>query len=158
MRPNEVAQIVGRLRAAFPSARTEDATALVWAEELAPIDLGVAMAATRRWIQEEEWFPTLAKFLELCRSEALAAQKRSLDRHPGPCHACGGASWIEESRGTGYSDEIVLTPSSSERWLPCQACNGPAYDRWRDGHYEPDHRCQDCDDLRKGRRPSEQSA
>jgi len=155
MRPSEVAQIVGRLRAAFPSARTEDATAIVWAEALAPLDLDVSLMAARAWINEEEWFPTVAQFLDACRREAKRLEQRGTQGPAPTCRACGGLRWIEEERGYGHTDELITTRWADERWLPCNICNRVTYDRWAEGHYERDHHCQECDDIRKGRRSKE---
>lgn len=48
----------------------------------------------------------------------------------------------------GFVEEVVDGVSIQ---VPCP-CNPALYDRWREGHMEPNHSCVECDALRKGKR------
>lgn len=38
---------------------------------------------------------------------------------------------------------FVGDPKDRHRWMPCESCH-PGYQRWVEGHYEPNHHCAEC--------------
>lgn len=86
---------------------------------------------------DDEW---LAQFDARCR-ELLAAQGVTIDDEAETfvCTRC---------RDTGFETEVVDGKNVA---TPCP-CDPARYDRWRGGHFEPNHSCAECTALVKGKR------
>lgn len=59
------------------------------------------------------------------------------------CPNCLDVGWIEESVIEGVSTAL----------RPCP-CRPDLYDRWRAGHFAPNHHCAACEALKRGKRTS----
>ena len=83
------------------------------------------------------------------------------------CPACGieddtDLSFWREDRPAGHSgpmwspcrecdgSHFVFTDANTVR--PCQSCNPVAYRLWREGHFAPGHRCEECAPTTRRRR------
>ena len=59
------------------------------------------------------------------------------------CGYCGGCGFTPvDDKAIGQRFEV----------RPCSHCNYPAYERWASNHYEIDHWCMDCENIRRGRK------
>ena len=58
------------------------------------------------------------------------------------------AAHVEEDEARARS----LRASLERTVRPCPACRPEAYERWSEGHYGPNHWCEDCEELRRPRR------
>lgn len=68
MNTQQTAQVLALLSAAYPSASIPEATAMLWADEMANRDPEVCMTAARRIAREDTRFPSIARFLEMVRA------------------------------------------------------------------------------------------
>jgi hypothetical protein len=50
------------------------------------------------------------------------------------CTACEGNGWIDDA----------VAPDGTTFVRPCARCRPALYDRWRDGHLDPGHTCEEC--------------
>lgn len=50
------------------------------------------------------------------------------------CDACGGNGWVFDATDGDGHDFV----------RPCARCRPALYDRWRDGHLDPGHTCEEC--------------
>lgn len=66
MNRTEVANLLAICAAAYPHVTVTKQTAVVYAEMLADIDLGVAQKALKRLIATSQYFPTVAAIREQC--------------------------------------------------------------------------------------------
>lgn len=81
-----------------------------------------------------------ARFAE--RMEQLVVErglKRDTPSETFTCGQCLDVGFVEEFDGSVWVN------------VPCP-CNPSLYDRWREGHMEPNHSCAECDALRRGKR------
>ena len=68
MNRQQVAAVLGLFSAAYPQTAISEATALLWADELAEIDPDQGLAAARRIVREDQRFPTIARMLEMVKA------------------------------------------------------------------------------------------
>lgn len=88
-----------------------------------------------------------------------------------PCERCQSRGMIENHRDKQgnflghdrwdptYSGVLITGPDSeykadlvaSSDVYPCPACRPKQFLRWKDGHLRGSHRCQECDDIKRGR-------
>jgi hypothetical protein len=69
MEAREAAEILGYLSSAFPKNDLIEQTASVWIDQLCEVDFVVAKTAAKKLVAQQEWFPTVAQFLNFCRVE-----------------------------------------------------------------------------------------
>lgn len=82
------------------------------------------------------------------RGDALADQARIRARRAEEqgergrivCGGCGGDGWVERD-ATGRTTVE-----------PCSRCRTATWERWKGGHYRPDHCCELCRPTPKGNR------
>lgn len=83
------------------------------------------------------------------------------------CDLCGGAGWrpVDDGYGLRMVPELTLEEAAhldgpataavererdrlrisyQQSSFPCSRCNPTVYDRWIDGHLEPEHRSEGC--------------
>jgi hypothetical protein len=77
---DETKQLLARLIGAYPQARIDEATVLVFAEALARDEYQIAdgLEAVQRWIQTEQRFPTVTQLLAAVRACARRSQPAAL--------------------------------------------------------------------------------
>jgi len=122
----DAARIFATLQGAYPYAKVDDITVSVWANSLDLLEFGIASQAAQRWIDAEEFFPTIAAFNGI--ATAIRREERDAAGEPPPAHSairCDGSGWFD--RGNGSE--------------PCPACNPWLRERWdsgqRDRHAKP---------------------
>lgn len=117
---NEVdaARVMAALHGAFPNTGVDDATISMWANALSLVDYQVAMAAVQRYVETENFWPTIAKFngviTEMHRESRGTGAQRAL---MGTAIRCNGSGWFD--RGGGQE--------------PCPTCNPWMREQWREG-------------------------
>lgn len=124
MSPEEIQGVLAYMLSAWPSAKVDDATPLVWAEHLLDVSYEAGMRAAKRLVKESQWFPSISDFLECARLERLAL-KAAPSRELYECRSCLAG------RGFIVTDEQPLTGH------PCPECRREAYERWASGAYRP---------------------
>lgn len=97
----DAARVIATLQGAFPYAKVDDATVMVWANALDVADYPTAMRAASRWIEEMTFFPTVKDFNGMMtdlRREArdTAAPQRAL---MGTAIRCNGSGWFDRGKG-----------------------------------------------------------
>ncbi len=50
------------------------------------------------------------------------------------CSACDGNGWITDAADVDGNEFV----------RPCARCRPAVYDRWRAGHMDPGHTCEEC--------------
>lgn len=143
MNTQELKPVMARLVGAYPSAQSDEATAVVWSEALRNVPQHVALRAARDWISDQRWFPTPAEFLARCQE--LNREQTGMRTTPPDCR-CDGNKWVEmkHADGTYYRPTIAM---------PCEGCNPETHRRWAEGHFVRGHSCQECADIKRGRWP-----
>lgn len=137
MTPSDVADLLAHLTAAYPTAKAEPDTALVWVQHLERFDVDDARAGVHRWIDREKWMPSIAEMVTACRVEALASREldkvnpRALAPVTYACRCAEGKGWI-------FTDTNTVKP--------CPDCRHEMHDLWVGGHLVSGHRCHDCHD------------
>lgn len=70
MTPENVTALLDHLAAAYPTAKGEPDTALIWLQHLNELPVADARDAAYRWIEREKWMPRIAEFVAECRDVA----------------------------------------------------------------------------------------
>jgi len=140
MRPADVAQVIGRLKAAYPYVKTETTAAAVWAEQLDRVDVNVGVIAAKRWIERETFFPAVNEFLGTCQEVGREIARSAAELTP-----VEGDCGDERCPRIGF---VFVSERGHGTVMPCQFCNAEGYRRWCGGHWELGHHCEECDELR----------
>jgi len=102
MTSQEAASIIAMFHGAYPRTDIDDAVTEVWMNTLTMLDPDTAYSAAEIWINEKQFWPTIAEFNNLIRN---VRQKNALPR-PSAIH-CDGSGWFDRGRG----------------WEACPSCN-----------------------------------
>lgn len=79
MNDHEAAVVLGVLTAAWPKQDLPDATVDLWLSLLTELDLGDARAAANTVVRQDQWFPAVARFLEVAGAAKRARQHREAE-------------------------------------------------------------------------------
>lgn len=126
MSPNEAAQIVAVLVAAYPASNADEATATLWANALAPADYDVAHHVVLEVVRTLSWWPSIAEFNKLMtdrhRELARTGEGAPTTRITSALR-CDSSGWID--RGDGLE--------------PCPTCNPWLRTVWENGDLGEPH-------------------
>jgi hypothetical protein len=73
---DEATQVLAILSAAWPNQQVSRETAQLWLGMLAELDQRDAMAAARDAVRQDQWFPTIARFLQLAEARKHGRRNR----------------------------------------------------------------------------------
>jgi hypothetical protein len=146
------------LRAGVPGdhpAIDED-TLDLWLSSLKSYGPVTVQRSAEQWVETEARFPSLQAFLSLVQETArtMAIERQALEQPAGwigdadgfaKCAECGGTKHVEVKEPTRPGYVFVR---------PCLVCDPVQYERWRGGHFAPDHDRRNCPDevCRTGKR------
>jgi hypothetical protein len=69
MNLRETAEILGYLSAAYPKHEMFEETVTVWSDQFVHTDFEAAQRAAKRVVAADQWFPTVARFIEILAAE-----------------------------------------------------------------------------------------
>lgn len=85
MNVHEVAGLLSYFGSAWPKTEIPDDTADVWAMELEDVNIDVGRAAAKLLVRSSTFMPSIAEFLDACRTESLHRRnKRAPELEPAP--------------------------------------------------------------------------
>jgi len=76
----ETAEILGYLSAAFPKNEMFEETVTVWSDQLVNVDFEVAQKTAKNVVAADQWFPTVARFLEVLAVETRFTHSVGCDK------------------------------------------------------------------------------
>lgn len=123
----EAATVFGLLTAAWPDKQLPDETIDLWLEMAANVDAADAEDAARQIIREDQWFPSVARFLQMAEAKAHARRNRNADTRgistghraaPPPKQLLDAARHLIKEQGTKRHDHSGPAP--------CPVCGGIA--------------------------------
>ncbi|HEV2928406.1 MAG TPA: replicative helicase loader/inhibitor [Propionibacteriaceae bacterium] len=126
MTPQETARLMGVFAAAWPNQEISRDTVELWSGMLERVNVEHAMAAAKVLIRNENWLPTIAKFLQAVETEA-SYQRARLARTRGlpgarTVSAPPNRALMAATRG------MLAEQRSKKHWHggpdPCPACGG----------------------------------
>lgn len=127
MNDHEAATVFGLLTAAWPDKELPDETIDLWLEMAADVDFADAEPAARQIIREDQWFPSIARFLQVTEARAHGRRNRQADARglpatrrsaPPPKPLLDAARRLLEEQKTKQHDH-----NGPE---PCPVCGGVA--------------------------------
>lgn len=102
MTSQEAASVIAMFHGAFPRTDIDDAVTEVWMNTLKMLDPVVAYDAAEQWINEKQFWPTVAEFNQVVRN----IRKHDALPRPSSIH-CDSTGWYDRGRGLE----------------PCPSCN-----------------------------------
>lgn len=138
MTDTEAAQVFGLLRAAWPDKQLPDKTIDLWLELATDLHVDDAKRAAEQIVREDQWFPSIARFRQVC--EVWAHRRRNQDAAdrglPGPRHAAPPPELLAAARELLAAREVM--PDHDHRGpAPCLVCGGVAPPSTKKGKTTP---------------------
>ena len=132
MNKGEIKEVLGMLLGAFPRNGLDDDGIRMWSDALAEFEVEEAKKTASRFVQDEEFMPSIAKFRATHRNLISASKRKDIKKcHNKECFA----GWIDanytDSRVDPDTEEVVLYEHKAVR--PCANCKPELYRRWLDG-------------------------
>lgn len=121
----EAAQVFAVLRAAWPDKDIPAETIELWMELAEQVDVRDAQPAALQIVREDQWWPTIARFLEVCRVH----ERRRLG-HEAQRRGLGRPGGVEPPAGLVAAARRVLADREGlpSHWHggpgPCRVCGG----------------------------------
>lgn len=156
MTPEQAAEIMDSLKAAYPRAEVSDETWKLYIRHFTGLDFEVAARAVDIWVRDEQWFPTIAEFRGAFRrarrdleSEAALLAARAADPEPPHTHDPEVAAMIqaalrEWSMPKGAPDVELTEHPAGE----CADCRKPFDVLYSAGYGSVGPLCAKCQDAR----------
>tara|TARA_B100000029_G_scaffold40251_3_gene37631 strand:- start:8624 stop:9046 length:423 start_codon:yes stop_codon:yes gene_type:complete len=132
MNKGEIKEVLGMLLGAFPRNGLDDDGIRMWSEALQDFKVDEAKATASRFVQDEEFMPSIAKFRATHRNLISAAKRKDL----GKCTRTDcWSGWVDanylENKVDPDTEEITQHEHQAVR--PCSGCRPELYQRWLDG-------------------------
>ncbi len=127
MTPADAANVLGLLTAAWPNQDMPDRTVDLWLGLLSELDLSDAKEAARTVVRQDQWFPSVARFIQAAEAAKHGRQNReAAHRGLGDGHrpAAPPAQLVEATR------QLIAEQAGKKHWHggpdPCPVCGGTA--------------------------------
>jgi|688.fasta_scaffold01756_40 hypothetical protein len=109
MNSREVGEILGYLSAAWPKYELFPETVKVWIDQFSETDFEVAQKAARKVVAEDNWFPSVSRFIGICKTESRMSER------PLGCDHCDNGFVISESGVASFCGFCRQAPRSIHR-------------------------------------------
>lgn len=157
MRQVELEALLFRIQNNYPSATVaQSGTAQEWGtSSIMRFSFETACLAFDAWRESALWPPTLADLISECGKVANASQQAALAAANFEDEIAYAAGELRTYGCGGCLDMrwLPMDPDDESRGVyPCPDCRPMVYERWKGGHYRPNHTCPECITIRSGRR------
>ncbi len=132
MNKGEIKEVLGMLLGAFPRNGLDDDGIRMWSEALTEFKFDEAKTTASRFVQDEEFMPSIAKFRATHRN--LVRVSKNQDSAECRNEDCW-SGWVEDNR-----EETRVDPDTEEVTTyihkavrPCPECRKELFNRWLDG-------------------------
>lgn len=145
---NDVRSALRVLRAGVPGEHPaiDDDTVELWDQTLSVVSGKAITEAALRWVEEQPKFPNLHQFLAYAQETAriMAIRQRELEKPVGWIGDAQGLAVCAECGGTDHVEVEDPDHPGNLYVRPCSECDPERYERWRGGHFDPEHDRRNC--------------